>query len=277
MDIAYPGTVEEAVAALESMDDPTVLSGGTDVMVEVNAGVRNPSEVVAVRRVRELHSWDGRRIGAGVTYREMERGSVRSLAQAARTVGSPQIRAAGTIGGNLGTGSPAGDTLPILSAYGAEIELRSAAGVRMVPISEFITGVKETVLRSGELITAIELPAVAPAAEAFAKVGVRSSMVISMVSGCALRWPDGRITLALGAVAPVPLRMVRAEELLADHLQAGRPADGAVLDEVAELVRADVRPITDKRATADYRRHAAGVLARRLVARVATRSEDETP
>ena len=272
MDIQYPDTLEEAIDALSSMTDPTVLAGGTDVMVEVNARVRNPHDVVAIRRIEELRAWDDRRIGAGVTYRTMERGPIPSLAQAARTVGSPQIRAMGTIGGNLGTASPASDTLPILSAFDAAIELRSASSDRTIPISEFITGVKETVLRPNELIAAAVLPDERPVSEAFSKIGLRSAMVISMVSGCALRWPDGRISLALGAVAPVPLRMVRAEEVLAECAEAGREVTSSVLDEVVELVRRDVQPITDKRGTAEYRRHAAGVLARRLVERVMERA-----
>ena len=264
MEIVYAKSVDDALEALAGDAETSPLAGGTDLMVEVNFGHRDPRRVVALRRVRELATWEGSRIGANVTYQAMETGPLPALADVARTVGSPQIRAVGTLGGNLGTASPAGDTLPVLAALDAEVELRSTRGTRTLGWREFITGVKQTARRADELITAAILPADMPVAQAFAKVGVRSAMVISMVSACALRWEDGRVALAMGAVAPVPLRIARAESI------ASEPGglSEAAFDEVQRVVSEDVRPITDQRGTEAYRRHAAGVLARRVIERV---------
>ena len=264
MEIVHARTLDDAVAALEADPESELLAGGTDFMVEVNFHRRNPRGVIALRRVAELSEWNGRRIGANVTYATMERGPFVALAEAARTVGSPQIRAAGTLGGNLGTASPAGDTLPVLAAVDASIELRSARDERSVPWDDFITGVKQTSRRPDEIIVGVTLPGPMPERQAFAKIGIRSAMVISLVSACAMRWQDGRISLAMGAVAPRPLRMRRAEELLSGSGSKRQE----LLQEVEEIVSADVQPITDQRGTEAYRRHAAGVLARRVVERV---------
>jgi CO/xanthine dehydrogenase FAD-binding subunit len=264
VDVVRATSVDEVVNALADRPDATLLAGGTDLMVEVNARSADPRSVVTLRRVEELREWDGRRIGAGVTYEQMERGRVVALAEAARTVGSPQIRSVGTLGGNLGTASPAGDTLPVLAALDAVVELRAPTGTRTVGWDQFITGVKRTDLQSGELITAVLLPEEMPERQAFAKVGVRSAMVISIVSACAVRWADGRVAVAMGAVAPTPVRMARAEEVVAGP---ARPTEAA-LAEFERRVRDDVSPISDQRGTAEYRRHAAGVLARRVLERV---------
>ncbi|MDH3190046.1 MAG: FAD binding domain-containing protein, partial [Acidimicrobiia bacterium] len=141
MKVIHPTTIDEALAA--SSPDSQYLAGGTDLMVEVNFGHRRPDDVVALRRIDELRTWEGRRIGAGVTWREIERRGPTGLAEAARTVGSPQIRNAGTIGGNVATASPAGDGLPFLAAVDARIELRSRGGSRILGWSEFFLGVKK--------------------------------------------------------------------------------------------------------------------------------------
>lgn len=233
-------------------------------MVEVNLAGHRPQRIVSLHRAGELNLVDGRRIGAGVTFQTLERSSHAALAQLARTVGSPQIRTVGTIGGNLGTASPAGDSLPFLAALDADIELVSAAGHRVVPFADFMTGVKQTSIRPGELIGAAILPAQVPRRQAFAKVGVRNSMVISIVSGCIVRSDDGRTRIAMGAVGPTMIRPGAAEEMIS----AERNPTAAACDEFARLVAEAVKPITDHRATAEYRRHASGVLARRLLERV---------
>ena len=240
-----------------------LLAGGTDVMVEVNFGHINPSHVISLRRIDELQQWNGRRIGAGVTYTRMERGPLPALAQLSRTVGSPQIRNAGTIGGNLGTGSPAGDSLPFLAALDAEVELRSIKGTRTLQWDEFLTGVKRTAIGPGEIITAALLPDEIPERQAFGKIGVRNAMVISMVSACVFRTDDGGTRVALGAVGPTPIRARRAEEMISAEAE---PSEAA-FREFARLVAEEVRPITDHRGTEAYRRHASGVLARRLLER----------
>ncbi|MGD2061198.1 MAG: FAD binding domain-containing protein [Acidimicrobiia bacterium] len=261
MQAHYPTSLEGAIAAVASGATP--LAGGTDLMVDVNFGHRRPENVVGLRRVEELRQWEGSRIGAGVTWRRIEREGPRALAQAAHTVGSPQIRNAATIGGNLGTASPAGDGHPFLAAVDASIEVVSARGTRSVPWQEFFTGVKRTSLLEDELISAVLIPDDLPERHEFAKVGVRNAMVISTVCVVVTRRDDGATTVALGSVAPTPMRATRAEEMISSTT---RPTE-ADLSEFARLVSQEVAPITDHRSTEGYRRHAAGVLARRLLER----------
>jgi CO/xanthine dehydrogenase FAD-binding subunit len=282
MAVHLPDTVDEAVDHLAAEPSMTVLAGGTDLMVEVNDGHRRPSgSVVVVNRIPELRSWrhdpgDATvTIGAAVSYREMVEGPLASmvpaLAQAARTVGSPQIRNAGTIGGNLGTCSPAGDGLPVLSALDAVVELASADGRRVVALGEFMVGVKRTALAPGELIVSVTLPVV-DGWQGYAKVGVRNAMVIAVASTCVvLDRVNSSVAVALGSVGPTILRCADAEAQLAAALDWSTlevaPDD---LDAFAELVSAASAPITDHRSSAAYRRHAVGVLARRLVRRASS-------
>ena len=261
MQAHHPTSLEEAVLAVA--DGATPLAGGTDLMVEINFRHTTPDHVVGLRRVEELGEWSGNRIGAAVTWRRLERGGPRALAQAARTVGSPQIRNAGTIGGNLATASPAGDGHPFLVAVDASIEAVSPTSVRSIPWSEFFTGVKKTSLASDELVSAVLLPSDLPEHQEFGKVGVRNAMVISTVCAVVTRRDDGVTTVGLGSVAPTPMRARRAEEMISS---VSRPSDGD-LAEFARLVSEEVSPITDHRSTEEYRRHAAGVLCRRLLER----------
>lgn len=264
MDFVRPATLSEALVAKVEMPEAQLLAGGTDLMVDVNMAKHRPDGIIALRQLRELTLVDGQRIGSGVTWRALESGPHRALAQIARTVGSPQIRAAGTIGGNIGTASPAGDGLPWLAALDAGIEVTSSArGVRTVPWDEFFVGVKKTSIGADEIITAAVLPEDMPARQEFAKIGVRNAMVISTACVVVMRWHDGTTRVALGSVAPTPMRARQAEEFISAELN---PSDAA-LAEFARLVSAEVRPITDHRSTAGYRRHASGVLARRLLER----------
>jgi len=282
MAVHMPDTVAAAVDHLAVEPSATVLAGGTDLMVEVNDGHRRPdTSVVVVNRITELRSWRhdpssaSVTVGAAVSYREMLDGPlatmVPALAQAARTVGSPQIRNAGTLGGNLGTCSPAGDGLPVLSALDAVVELASANGRRTVPIGEFMVGVKRTAIEPGELIVSVTLPVV-DGWQGYAKVGVRNAMVIAVASACVvLDRTHERVAVALGSVGPTILRCPDAEAHLADALDwSALAAPPLALDRFAELVSAASRPITDHRSSADYRRHAVGVLARRLVRRASS-------
>ncbi len=198
-----------------------------------------------------------------MTHQRLEQGPLRALAQAARTVGSPQIRAAGTLGGNLGTASPAGDTLPVLAALDADIELRSTTGERTLRWDEFLTGPKQNALEPDELIVGARLPEEQPERQEFAKIGPRNAMVIAIAACCVMRWDDGTTRVALASVGPTTVRARRAEEMISAE---SSPSDSA-LDEFARLVSAEVSPITDHRSTEDYRRHASGVLARRLLER----------
>jgi CO/xanthine dehydrogenase FAD-binding subunit len=257
----HPTTLDEALAAVEAGAVP--LSGGTDLMVEVNFGHRRPQHVVGLRRVAELGAWEKNRIGAGVTWARVEKEGPKAYAEAARTVGSPQIRNAATIGGNLGTASPAGDGHPFLAAVDASIELTGPDGVRVVPWDRFFVGVKEHSARPGELITAVILPERLPPGQAFGKVGVRNAMVIATVCCVVTRDEDGTTTAAFGSVAPTPIRARQAEEMISGEMA---PSEAA-LAEFSRLVSHEVRPITDHRSTETYRRHAAGILARRLLER----------
>lgn len=261
MEVHHPTTIEDALAAVA--DGAVPLAGGTDLMVEINFRHLRPEHVVGLRRIEELGAWSDNRIGAGVTWRRIERDGPRALAQAARTVGSPQIRNAGTIGGNLGTASPAGDGHPFLAAVDASIEVQSRSGKRMIPWSEFFTGVKETALADDELITAAVLPDELPERHEFGKIGVRNAMVISTVCAVVTRRSDGATTVGLGSVAPTPIRATMAEKMIS---AIDKPTESD-LAEFQRLVSEEVRPITDHRSTEEYRRHAAGVLSRRLLER----------
>lgn len=262
MEIDRPTDLSDALAVLGQSPDATLLAGGTDLMVEMNFGHRRPEHVLTLRRIEELQDLDGT-IGSGVTWARLEQGPYRALAQAARTVGSPQIRAAGTIGGNLGTASPAGDGLPFLAAVDAEVELRSAAGSRRLRWDEFLTGPKMTAIQAGELIHSVVLPDELPERQEFAKVGVRNAMVISAVMACVVRYQDGRTGVAVGSAGPTTLRARMAEEMISSEAS---PTEAA-LAEFQRLVSEEVRPITDHRSTESYRRYAAGVIARRLLER----------
>lgn len=276
MSVLVPTSLDAALQALSDNPLATVLSGGTDLMVEFNGGHRRAEHLVVVNRVPELCSWHHDpsagtlRIGGGIRYSEIERAPIAdwvpALAQAARTVGSPQIRHAATIGGNVGTCSPAGDGLPVLSATDAVIELVSTAGVRRVPFGEFMLGPKRTARRPEELISAVIVP-IAVGYQGYTKVGVRNAMVIAIAS-VALVVGHRSVAIALGSVGPTILRCPEAERLAAEHADfVERRLAAEVRDECVELVRKAARPIDDHRSTAVYRRHAVGILAGRLLRR----------
>ena len=281
MAVLVPTTLDDALAELARRPAATVLAGGTDVMVETNMGHRRFSDVVAVHRVAELRSWthDAVRstltLGAGVTWAEVEASPIAAwvpaLAQAARTVGSPQIRHAGTVGGNLGTCSPAGDGLPPLAALDAVVHLRSLAGSRDLTFAEYMTGPKRTARQPGELVTGVTVPLLG-GWQGYAKVGVRNAMVIATASAALVVDPrvgsGSPVRLALGSVGPTILRCSEAETFIAGALSSGGGAPSvADVEHFAELAVAAARPIDDHRATAAYRRHAVGVLAARLLRR----------
>lgn len=279
VDFLSPTTWPEALAARAAHPNAIAVMGGTDVMVDLNFGRMRPIALLDLSRIRELTDWSttarGRiRIGAGVTYgRTITElgGRLPGLAMAARTVGSPQIRNKATVGGNLGTASPAGDAHPPLLACDTVIELASARGVRMVPADEFYAGTRRTCLAPDELIAAIHIPP-AEGPQQFSKVGPRNAMVIAVCAfGLALR-PRGRLVgAAIGSAAPTPRRAAAAETFLGEELTAAgmwespRPLRDSVLDRFGELVGAAADPIDDVRGTAAYRRHALAVLARRAL------------
>ena len=252
------------------------IAGGTDVMVEINLDRHRPAAIIDLTRVKELTEWGPEagllRIGAGVTYARIieELGDqLQGLAMASRTVGSPQIRNRGTVGGNLGSSSPAGDAHPPLLASGAVVELTSVGGSRRLPVSEFFTGPKVNTMKKDELISAFLVePAKGP--QQFSKVGTRNAMVIAVCSfGLAIDPERRHIGTGIGSAAPTPVVAVEAEKFIEGVLdEAGmwekpRAVDQKALDRFGELVAAASRPIDDVRGTAAYRRHALSVMARR--------------
>src|SRR5829696_2465828 len=276
MEFLQPEDWGEALAARAARPGALPLWGGTDVMVDLNFGRERPEAILDLTRVRELAEWDQRdgtlRVGAGVSYTRAiaELGDLLpGLAAASRTVGSPQIRNRGTIGGNLGSSSPAGDALPPLYASGAEIELESRArGSRRVPIQAFVTGPKRNVLEPDELIAAFHIePAAGP--QQFSKVGTRNAMVIAVCSFALALDPDERrVGTCIGSAGPTPIVATEAEEFASGALDwdGGAVPNDSDLARFGELVAQAACPIDDVRGSAAYRRHALGVLARRTLA-----------
>jgi CO/xanthine dehydrogenase FAD-binding subunit len=277
MDFLQPTTWAEALSLRSERPDALPIAGGTDVMVDLNFDRRRPGALMDLGRVAELREWhieDGRvRLGAGVPYARVidELGvQLPGLAMASRTVGSPQIRIRGTVGGNLGSASPAGDAHPPLLAAGAVVEVESAArGTRMIPAAEFFTGVKRNALEPDELIAAVLVPRAA-GPQQFCKVGTRNAMVIAVSAfACALH-PDRRaVGTGIGSAAPTPRRAPEAETFLAGELEAaGLWESRAELPETlagafGERVAAAASPIDDVRGSAAYRLHSLSVMARR--------------
>jgi CO/xanthine dehydrogenase FAD-binding subunit len=272
MDFLSPRSWDEALAAKADRPDAVPISGGTDLMVELNFDRRRPDALLDLNGVAELAEWqhdgDTVRIGAAVPFTRIisELGTlVPGLAIASRTVGSPQIRNRGTLGGNLGTASPAGDALPPLVTADATVEVASVRGERRVPVRDFFAGPKRSVLEPDELIRAIEVP-VATGPQQFAKVGTRNAMVIAVCSfALALRPDERRAAGCIGSAGPTVLVTPEADDYLAGALDWDGELDDSVAARYGELVSATARPIDDVRGTADYRRHAVGVLARRTL------------
>lgn len=271
-----PSGLDELFSACAEAPGSILLAGGTDVMVDVNYDRLRPDTVIDLRRVHELtqieRSDDVLRVGASVTFARIGHElavELPALATAARTVGSPQIRNRATIGGNVGTASPAGDALPVLLAMRASIELGSVRGVRRVPAREYFRGPRDTVRASDECVTAVELPVGRATAQQFSKIGPRNAMVISVASFCLHVDADRRrVGTGLGSVGPTPLWAVDAEQFLAERLfedgASASPTDDTI-NGFSELVGQASLPIDDHRATAAYRRHVLVAMARRTL------------
>ncbi|MBW8802475.1 MAG: carbon monoxide dehydrogenase [Catenulispora sp. 13_1_20CM_3_70_7] len=274
MEFLAPADWAEAVQAKAAHPEAVPIAGGTDVMVELNFDLRRPTALLDLGRVAELRDWEVRegvvRIGAAVTFARLLRadlaGRLPALAMAARTVGSPQIRNRATVGGNLGTASPAGDAHPALLATGAVVEAESVRGPRLIPIAEFFTGVKRSALAPDELIKAVSIPEAA-GPQQFAKVGSRNAMVIAVCSLSLALDPDRRtVGTGIGSAGPTPVTAPAAERFLAEELDWDRltVSAGAAM-RFGRLVAQAASPIDDVRGTAAYRRHALAVLAVRTL------------
>ena len=276
MQVLRPADLAEALA-LRRDADCLPLAGGTDVMVELNFGRRRPAAILDLTDVAGLRGLDASgdrvRLGAATTYAQLQglADVLPGLALAARTVGSPQIRNRGTIGGNLGAASPAGDCHPPLLASGAELVLQSASGTRRVPIDAFFLGPKQSVLQPDELVVAVDVPR-ARGPQQFAKVGTRNAMVIAVCSFALSLDTDARtVGTGIGSAGPTPLRAREAEDMLASELDeavawhGGGALSDAAITRFGELVAAAASPIDDVRGSAAYRRHALAVLAARTL------------
>ena len=281
MEFLRPATWSEALAMKSAHPEALPIAGGTDVMVEINFDRARPATIIDLTRIADLTEWGmdtagaHLRIGAGVTYaRIIDELSDRlpGLAMASRTVGSPQIRNRGTVGGNLGSASPAGDAHPPLLASDALVELSSTTGSRRIPAREFYTGPKRNAMRKDELIAAFLVePSRGP--QQFSKVGTRNAMVIAVCSfAIALDEERRQVGTGIGSAAPTPVTAGDAESFIEGVLDEGglweTPGDLApsALARFGELVAAAARPIDDVRGSAAYRRHALEVLARRTLA-----------
>ncbi|SFC38977.1 FAD binding domain-containing protein [Streptomyces aidingensis] len=281
MEFLRPESWDEALAVKAEHPAAVPIAGGTDVMVEINFGRRRPGHLLDLGRIAELYTWQHRpdgtvRLGAAVPYSRIVSGlgaELPALAMAARTVGSPQIRNRGSVGGNLGAASPAGDAHPALLAAGAEVEAESVRGRRLIPVEEFFTGVKRNALAPDELIRAVRI-ARATGPQQFSKAGTRNAMVIAVCSFAVALHPGRRtVRTGIGSAAPTPVRARAAEDFLAAALaggghwdEPGRPLGPETLREFGDLAAAACDPIDDVRATARYRRHAVAVMARRTLA-----------
>ncbi|MFJ7070423.1 FAD binding domain-containing protein [Streptomyces sp. NPDC101115] len=278
MDFLRPASWEEALAAKAEHPTAVPIAGGTDIMVEINFDHRRPEYLLDLNRIELLREWEvgeeSVRLGASVPYTQiMEnlREELPGLALASHTVASPQIRNRGGVGGNLGTASPAGDAHPALLAAGAEVEVESVRGTRLIPIDEFYKGVKRNALEPDELIKTVHVKK-ADGPQQYSKVGTRNAMVIAVCAfGLALHPETRTVRTGIGSAAPTPVRATAAEEFLNAALEEGGFWDNgkiitpSIAKQFADLASGACNPIDDVRGTAKYRRHAVGIMARRTL------------
>ena len=276
-DYFEPASLENALDLLAAhAPEARIVAGATDLIVEFDRGTRAPCALIDITRLPGLDAItlgdDGCvHLGPLVTHSaaassELCAQHARALVQACREVGAPQIRNRATIAGNLITASPANDTITPLMALDATVTLRSRSGTRTLPLAKFYTGVRRTLLQPDEILIDIAFPALgAHAHSAYLKLGLRRAQAISVVN-CAVmlaRNDAGVVTdarIALGAVAPTIMRAYDAEGVL-----LGTHADEAAITRAAELAGAATSPISDVRASADYRRDMTPVLVRRAL------------
>lgn len=267
-----PADLGECLGALaEHGEHASLLAGGTDLNVLLETGLKTPGTVIdlgLLGELRFLREEDGRYlIGATATHADVEShfGDLHCLSLAAGSVGSPQIRNAGTVGGNIANASPSGDTYPPLLALDAVVKLGSSRGEREMALADVATGPGETAIEPDELITEVSFRRLPEGAYTdFVKVGLRNAMAISVASAAVVADGDGNvitdIRIACGAVAPRAVRMREVEDLV-----AGKRPSAELVSEVARSASALCCPISDVRGTAEYRRHVTGVIVSRLV------------
>lgn len=267
-----PASIEELIDTLGKVRGKLqILGGGTDIIVDLRSGKLKTDHLVDVKRIPEFagitEEKDCIRIGCAVTLSEIaESALVRqwapALAQGAGKVGCVQIRNKGTLAGNIQTASPAGDGLNAAFALDGVAVLLSSAGERRVPLNEYVCGPRRTLLNEGEVLAFVEMPKHAWSKEAFFKVGMRNALAISVVNVVvALDLKNGvteDLRISVGAVAPTPLRINAAEQLL-----RGKVLTPELAEEAGKIVSQSVHPISDLRASAEYRAYMAGTMVKR--------------
>jgi len=263
-----PTTLSDVYALLSERGRVAkIIAGGTDLMVLMNAHTLDATEFVDIWGVDELRGitdeGDVLRIGALTTYTQLiESAEVRrhapALVTASRTIGAIQIQNRGTIGGNIANASPAGDSLPVLSAYNAEVEVGSARGVRRIAFNEFYGGYRQTRLAQDELLLAVRIPKLKDGEhDFFWKVGTRRAQAISKtVMAVKARYDGGTIhsiSVAVGSVAPTVIRAAQTERLL-----TSAPLTPTLIEQARKLIAQEIKPIDDLRSTEHYRRIVTG-------------------
>ncbi len=281
-----PVSLAEALDLMaDGSPDASPLGGGTNLVVDMRSGRNTPATLIDLRDIDELRGIrledDHVVLGGGVTIAEVLGSELIArhspfLAEAASLFGNPLLRNRATVGGNLADASPAADMAVPLLALGAEVELASKSGSRQVPLDEFMIGVRRTIRRGDELLTRIRWPV--PSSDStggFYKIGLRKADTISIVSVAVMVGSDesGRcssVRIALGAVAPKPMRAVDAEAML-----TGSVLDARAIDAAARVAADATQPIDDVRASASYRRRMAETLVRRLLTNAVGLTSDQ--
>jgi CO/xanthine dehydrogenase FAD-binding subunit len=266
--VQSPVSLTEAYALLSDRGGAMrVIAGGTDLMVLMNAHMLDASEFLDIWRIDELRGisdeGDVVRVGALTTYTQLTRSDliqrhVPSLVAASRTIGAIQIQNRGTIGGNIVNASPAGDSLPVLAAYDAQLEIGSLRGTRRVAFNEFYSGYRRTMLQPDELVLAVHIPKLrASERDFFWKVGTRRAQAISKTVLAARATMSGQtietIGIGVGSVAPTVIRASQTEGLL-----AGASLTATLIENARRLIGLEIAPITDLRSTEHYRRTVTG-------------------
>jgi CO/xanthine dehydrogenase FAD-binding subunit len=258
-----PESIDEALALKSRLGaHGTFLAGGTDLVVGIRKEKTRVEHFIDLTRIAGLDGvyryGDRLRIGALCTHAALEREAITALADACETVGGPQIRNRGTIGGQLGTASPAGDVSVALIALDADCEIASMRGTRTIALADLFVGPGRTVLSPDEMLLSVSIAA--DRKSAFYKIGKRDAVAISLVMAAASVAPDGAVSIGLGCVAPVPLRARLAEA----HVREHGLSDDAI-ERAAELAMSEASPISDHRGSAEYRRAMCATLVRRLL------------
>lgn len=276
MQFLRPKNLAETLKLVGRHPDYEILAGGTDICVRMNSGILKPAGLINIWGLSELKGIkeDGNfiEIGALATHSEIINSNLinkylPALSDACMTIGAVQIQNRGTIGGNVMNASPAGDTLPVLLAYDADVETANKESKRSIKFSEFYKGYRKTALKNDEIVLKFRIKKTGPCEKsAFIKIGTRKAQAISKVMGCfVVAGPRAgqkikSIAIAFGSVAPIPIRTPETEKFL-----TGKMLTEKVIQKAVDLVKKEVTPIDDIRSTAEYRRHIAGVLLKRFL------------